>query len=789
MKDSIRQRAWPALVGLQPPESPSPPINNNSSKKQQQQQQQQQVDIRQIEFDVTRCTWHLLTGNQRTQRLQMEHKRHRKVARVIKKKQHRLASLIHSTLVTNSSSSYSSASDVALLTMMNHSNQQEDENNDEPLYYYQGYHDVACIFLSSLAGHGRLQTTWTASSTTTTTTSHIDNNNNNNLTGMVRRDSFDSQSSASTHNSHASAASRHSNNNNGSTSAPTKTNAAAFQFNSSLPMSPVLHLPAAVLLQVSKSHFQDCMRATFLQLQTALRLTVFPLIALYDAELHDHLVACDMAPFFALPWIITWFAHEIRDTQLVKRIFDAFIVSHPLLPIYVAVAMVCHPTNRCQILETECDFAALHHALLELPKNSSMVGWKYQPGDGYVSDEEGEGDRDGASIVSNSTMDDNSSGLDVDGDVLLFQAGLLDTEIGNRRNKSSSGAALSSLMDGGSSSIGGGGCTAGGNDVVSLSSMSSFMGGASSSNNAAATLVPFQDLIDTAVNTYMRQIPPRRLLALSKSYYGKEQVEALLQAADEGGENGSGRGGAAAAIPPIKLFDNAPSWAIAPTAQADWLLKQHAREREGSSATSRRDRRRRSASTAAAATTTATCSAIGTADNTPRQRSFSSSSLDPTNINNKTTTTTVTTTTPVVMAKDHATIAQILQDKKRTLAVIATGYGPSHEEERRLRKRQKVLRHARRVALTVALSTVVWAGMGLFGSSSSNSSTSSMHHHDDDVKKNRSSLLLLLWSWTRTRRTMVLITTLLAMALGTGIMAGNNLVSKLWKKCKNQFNL
>jgi hypothetical protein len=158
--------------------------------------------------------------------------------------------------------------------------------------------------------------------------------------------------------------------------------------------------------------------------------------------------------------------------------------------------------------------------------------------------------------------------------------------------------------------------------------------------------------------------------------------------------------------------------------------------------------------------------------------------LDPTSINNKTATT--TTTIPVVMAKDPATIAQILQEKKRTLAVIATGYGPSHEEERRLRKRQKVLRHARRVALAVALSTVVWAGMCLFGSSSSSTSTS-MHHDNDDVNNNRSSLFL--WSWTTRTRTMVLISTLLAMAFGTGIIMRNNVVSKLWKKCKNQFNL
>merc|ERR1712216_183019 len=95
-----------------------------------------------------------------------------------------------------------------------------------------------------------------------------------------------------------------------------------------------------------------------------------------------------MEPFFSLPWVITWFAHDVRDTDMVKRLFDLFLVSHPLMPIYLTVAMVLHPTNRMEILQTECDFTEIHHTLTHLPKNSSMVGWKYQPGDGYVSDDE-----------------------------------------------------------------------------------------------------------------------------------------------------------------------------------------------------------------------------------------------------------------------------------------------------------------------------------------------------------------------------------------------------------------
>ena len=42
---------------------------------------------------------------------------------------------------------------------------------------------------------------------------------------------------------------------------------------------------------------------------------------------------------------------------------------------------------------TDCDFACVHNALADLPKNSSNVGWKYLPGEhqgssGYVTGEE-----------------------------------------------------------------------------------------------------------------------------------------------------------------------------------------------------------------------------------------------------------------------------------------------------------------------------------------------------------------------------------------------------------------
>ena len=49
--------------------------------------------------------------------------------------------------------------------------------------------------------------------------------------------------------------------------------------------------------------------------------------------------------------------------------------------VYMSVAMMIHPLNRIEVLSADCDFACVHNALADLPKNSSNVGWRYLPGE------------------------------------------------------------------------------------------------------------------------------------------------------------------------------------------------------------------------------------------------------------------------------------------------------------------------------------------------------------------------------------------------------------------------
>lgn len=441
INDNVRKQAWPKLVGLNgvtndlttfkeikdlstPLKKTQNKYSNHDAKllapvdvvdpsstsgTYQNRIMARSLDANQIELDINRCTWHLLSGTQRYRQRTMRNKHRKKIFNLLRRKQRRLGNLINLVLIQ----SYSMVENL----------------EEERLRYFQGYHDVACIFLNALGG---------GNTGIMPILSHENPAGNDNDETSVN-----------------SADSRH-------FLSATKTATAMG-----------LDLPSRVLLQISFSHFSDAMKSNFKELSAALRLIIMPLLGVFDAEVHSHLYKCQMEPFFAISWIITWFSHDIRDTELVKRLYDVFLVSHPMMPIYMSIAMVLHPFNRNEILSTECDFAYVHQALADLPKNSCNVGWKFLGHDsGFVS-----GDED----------DDCNS---VDQSILSMD----DSNFDERDDDESSLA-------------------------PSLASSSMLSG-----NN---TKVHFEELIDLAI-MYMRRIPPRKLIPLAKKYFTDAKAKQLL---------------------------------------------------------------------------------------------------------------------------------------------------------------------------------------------------------------------------------------------------------------------
>merc|ERR1719187_2390638 len=93
----------------------------------------------------------------------------------------------------------------------------------------------------------------------------------------------------------------------------------------------------------------------------------FLLVVGQAPSLHSHLVKAELGTIFALPWLITWFGHVLPDYSDVVRLYDFFLAGPPLMPVYLATAIVLHRQE--EILATECEMSAVHGLLARIPVN------------------------------------------------------------------------------------------------------------------------------------------------------------------------------------------------------------------------------------------------------------------------------------------------------------------------------------------------------------------------------------------------------------------------------------
>lgn len=114
-----------------------------------------------------------------------------------------------------------------------------------------------------------------------------------------------------------------------------------------------------ILRHLTRCHLRDCTRVTIQPALTSLKL-LYKIIAKADEELYSFLMSLNEpsleTPYFALSWYMTWFSHDIDSLDQCARLFDLFIASHPLLPLYVAAAVVMNARDEImQFSPTEGD--------------------------------------------------------------------------------------------------------------------------------------------------------------------------------------------------------------------------------------------------------------------------------------------------------------------------------------------------------------------------------------------------------------------------------------------------
>lgn len=126
------------------------------------------------------------------------------------------------------------------------------------------------------------------------------------------------------------------------------------------------HIGYQIMEKLSVSHLSKFMAPNMEQTMSLLQL-MYPIIRLSNPSLHSHLVKAELGTIFALPWLITWFGHVLPDYSDVVRLYDFFLAGPPLMPVYLATAIVLHRQE--EILATECEMSAVHGLLAKIPVN------------------------------------------------------------------------------------------------------------------------------------------------------------------------------------------------------------------------------------------------------------------------------------------------------------------------------------------------------------------------------------------------------------------------------------
>ncbi|XP_055013186.1 TBC1 domain family member 20 isoform X1 [Boleophthalmus pectinirostris] len=122
----------------------------------------------------------------------------------------------------------------------------------------------------------------------------------------------------------------------------------------------------ALLDKLSNFHLRDFMDPTMDSTKHILNY-LMPILEQVDTELHDFMIRAEVGTIFALSWLITWYGHVLPEFKHTLRLYDFFLASHPLMPIYLAAAIVLHREK--EVKTTECDMAMVHHLLSRIPQD------------------------------------------------------------------------------------------------------------------------------------------------------------------------------------------------------------------------------------------------------------------------------------------------------------------------------------------------------------------------------------------------------------------------------------
>ncbi|SAM04668.1 hypothetical protein [Absidia glauca] len=87
-----------------------------------------------------------------------------------------------------------------------------------------------------------------------------------------------------------------------------------------------------------------------------------------DLELMTFMERYNVMPFYALSWVLTWFSHDLTDLRKITRLFDLFIASSVMMPLYVASAMTL--LRKDELFRTDPEY--LHSQMTHIPPDMDL---------------------------------------------------------------------------------------------------------------------------------------------------------------------------------------------------------------------------------------------------------------------------------------------------------------------------------------------------------------------------------------------------------------------------------
>lgn len=120
----------------------------------------------------------------------------------------------------------------------------------------------------------------------------------------------------------------------------------------------------ALMDKLCRNHLRDFMGKTMEKTTTILNY-LYPIIGRASPELRAFMEKAETGTIFSLSWLITWYGHVLNDFTDIVRLYDFFIACHPLMPIYLAAAIVLYREDA--VLAVECEMPYIHSLLSRIP--------------------------------------------------------------------------------------------------------------------------------------------------------------------------------------------------------------------------------------------------------------------------------------------------------------------------------------------------------------------------------------------------------------------------------------